>query len=68
MLQLEERHVRCAPGLSPGASSFINYVNDMPDSLESFCKIFADDTKVYTAVGDKKDHVTKRLLKLSEWS
>ena len=33
-----------------GPVLFIIYVNDMPDSLQNFCKIFADDTKIYTAV------------------
>ena len=50
---------------------FITYVNDMPDSLESLCKIFADDTKVYTAVGEKKtdqEKLQRDLLKLCKWS
>ena len=33
------------------------YVKDMPDSLNSFCKIFADDTKLYTTVEYKKDQI-----------
>ena len=53
-----------------GPVLFIIYVNDMPDSLESFCKIFADDTKVYTAVGEKTDQekLQRDLLKLCKWS
>lgn len=53
-----------------GPVLFIVYVNDIPDSLNSFCKIFADDTKLYTAVGNKKDQerLQNDLLKLSKWS
>ena len=42
----------------------------MPDSLNSFCKIFADDTKVYTAVEDRRGQIKlqKDLLKMSKWS
>ena len=42
----------------------------MPDSLDSFCKIFADDTKLYTAVEDKRDQIKlqKDLLRLCKWS
>ena len=36
-----------------GPILFIICVNDISDSLQNFCKIFADDTKVYAAV-DKK--------------
>ena len=28
---------------------FILYVNDLPDKVKSYCKIFADDTKLYVA-------------------
>lgn len=53
-----------------GPVLFIIYVNDLPDSLESFCKIFADDTKVYTAVDKRSDQekLQQDLLKLSDWS
>lgn len=41
----------------------------MLDSFESFCNIFADDTKDYTAVGDKTDHeklLQRDIILLSE--
>ena len=38
-----------------GPIRFIIYVNDIPDSLQHVCKIFADDTKVYTAVDKRSD-------------
>ena len=42
----------------------------MPDSLNSFCKIFADDTKLYTAVENKRDQIKlqRDLIKLCKWS
>ena len=57
-------------GFVLGPVLFIIYVNYMPDSLESFCKIFADDTKVYTAVGKNSDQerLQRDLIKLSRWS
>ena len=53
-----------------GPILFIIYVNDIPDSLQHFCKIFADDTKVYAAVDKRSDQESLQqiLLKLSEWS
>ena len=53
-----------------GRFFLIVYINYVPDSLQNFCKIFADDTKIYTAVGKKSDpeSLQQDLLKLSEWS
>ena len=53
-----------------GLILFIIYVNEMPDSLQNFCKIFADNTKIHTAVSKKSDQesLQQDLLKLSEWS
>ena len=53
-----------------GPVLFIIYMNDMPDSLGSFCKIFADDSKIYTAVGCRANQQKLQLdlMKLSEWS
>ena len=38
-----------------GPIIFIIYVNDILDSLQNVCKIFADETKVYAAVDKKSD-------------
>ena len=53
-----------------GPVLFIIYVNAIPDSLQNFCKIFADDTKIYAAVEKISDQesLQQDLLKLSEWS
>ena len=49
---------------------FIIYVKDMPDSLNSFCKIFMDDSKLYTAVENKRDQIKlqRDLIKVCKWS
>ena len=30
-----------------GPVLFTIFINDLPDEVNSFCKIFADDTKIY---------------------
>ena len=68
-VKLGKVYFRGSQWTSPGTGTFHNiiYVNDMPDSLNSFCKIFVDDTKVYTAVEGRKDQIKlqKDLLKLN---
>ena len=32
-----------------GPLLFIIFINDLPDCVQSICKIFADDTKVYNS-------------------
>ena len=51
-----------------GPILFIIYVNDIPDSLQNICKIFADDTIVYAAVDKRSESLQQDLLKLGEWS
>ena len=60
----------CPRAQSWGPILFIIYLNDIPDSLQNFCKIFANDTKVYAAVDKRSDpeSLQQDLLKLSEWS
>ena len=41
---------RIPQGSVLGPVLFNIYVNDMPDNLDSFCKIFADDSKIYIPV------------------
>ena len=56
--------------LNGECSDWKNVTSDVPDSLQNFCKIFVDDTKIYTAVSKKSDQesLQQDLLKLSEWS
>lgn len=53
-----------------GPVLFIIYMNDMPDALLSFCKIFADDSKIYVPVNSRADQekLQNDLFKLSRWS
>ena len=50
-----------------GPVLFTIYINDLPDVVESICKIFADDTKLYGAVSNS-DIIQKDLKALMEWS
>ena len=38
-----------------GPLLFILYVNDLPDSIQSFMGIFADDTKIYRPITSSND-------------
>ena len=38
-----------------GPSLFIYFINDLPDVTNSLLKIFADDTKVYSAINSEED-------------
>ena len=53
-----------------GPVLFLLYVNDLPDSVTSTAKLFADDTKLYRIINDDKDceELQKDLNTLSAWS
>ena len=38
-----------------GPILFLIYINDLPDELTSMCKIFADDTSLFSKVIDKNN-------------
>ena len=50
-----------------GPLLFIIFINDLPDNLNSNCKIFADDTKIY---GPSQNYniLQDDLIRLLEWS
>ena len=50
-----------------GPVLFTIYINDLPDVVESICKIFADDTKLYGRASNR-DSIQKDLKALMEWS
>ena len=48
---------------------FLAYINDLPDSLKSKARLFADDIKVYLTINSQPDAQTLQddLLKLEQW-
>ena len=50
-----------------GPLLFILYINDLPDDLTSKCKLFADDTKIYSCSNDNV-MLQNDVLALFEWS
>ena len=47
------------------------YINDLPDKLPSMCKIFADDTSLFSKVIDKNNsnfQLNTDLAKISKWA
>ena len=53
-----------------GPLLFIMYVNDLVDQVNSFCKLFADDAKLYKDLQNLKDFETIQddLNKLCQWT
>ena len=50
---------------------FLIYSNDLPDWITSICKIFADDTSLFSKVLDVNESTKKLnfdLEKISEWA
>ena len=50
-----------------GPLLFIIFINDLPECVESLCKIFADDTKIYNT-SSKNQILQKDLHALMKWS
>ena len=53
-----------------GPILFIIYINDLPNEIKSYSKMFADDTKIFKALYSIQDSTTLQddLIKLAEWS
>ena len=50
---------------------FLIYINDLPDNIQSTCKIFADDTSLFLHVINKdtlQDELNNDLQKASDWA
>ena len=53
-----------------GPLLFLIYINDLPNGIESICKIFADDTSLFSKVKDETFSDTQLnddLNKISKW-
>ena len=50
-----------------GPVLFTIFINDLPDNIESTCKVFADDTKIYNTPRNN-DIIQRDLCKLEDWS
>ena len=53
-----------------GPALFLIFINDLPDTVHSLVKIFADDTKIFTSVNKESDtlKIQSDLDALSKWS
>ena len=54
-----------------GPLLFLIYINDLPDGITSICKIFADDTSLFTKVLDINECTNKLntdLKKITTWA
>lgn len=53
-----------------GPLLFIMFVNDLPDQVNSFCKLFADDAKIYKDLQNLEDFeiIQNDLDKLCQWT
>ena len=55
-----------------GPALFLVFINDLPDSIANFVKIFVDDTKVYSTISTISDSdfnkLQSDLTKSSDWS
>ena len=54
-----------------GPLMFLIYINDLPDKIQSTCKIFADDTSLFSHFFNKdtsQDELNNDLQKVSDWA
>ena len=53
-----------------GPILFIVYINDLPEVVNSYVRIFADDTKIFKTIQCEQDHdiLQQDVVKLIDWS
>ena len=62
---------RVPQGSVLGPLLFLIYINNLPDSLKSICKIFADDTSLHSTINDidtSNIEINNDLVKISRWA
>ena len=58
-------------GFSTGSTSFLVYINDLPNELKSNVKLNADDNSLFNLVNDKNESaniLNNDLLSISIWA
>ena len=71
MFSWQNAYAGVLQGLVLGSLLFLIYINDPPDGLTSMCKIFADDTSLFSKVIDKDNsnsQLNSGLAKISKWA
>ena len=61
----------CSTRISIRALLFLIYINDLPDGITSICKMFVDDTSLFSKVLDVNESTKKLNLdleKINEWA
>ena len=68
---IKSNHAKVTSGIPQGSILgpvlFTIFINDLPDEVLSTCKIFADDTKIYSDAHNNRA-LQNDLYKLQEWS
>ena len=50
-----------------GPVLFTIFINNLADCVQSCCKVFADDTKIYVSA-DNAGRIPEELIRLQKWS
>ena len=70
LLRQRSSHIRSTTGICLRPGPFLLYINDLPDTIDSQVRPFADDTVLYRTIKSDTDYhrLQTDLDKLSEWA
>ena len=51
-----------------GPILFVLYINDMPSEIKNYCKLFADDAKIFSSVTKDDFNLQDDINQLATWS